>query len=82
MAELKINKEWIEEAVQPVIDDVKANYIHKSVIEEIIATLQKLADDEWNKQVGSSKGLEDALDVIEDIMSKHSQCNESEINVY
>lgn len=28
--------------------------------------LQSMADLEWNKQVGSSKGLEDAIDIIYD----------------
>lgn len=27
--------------------------------------LEEMADNEWNKSVGSSKGLEDAIDVIE-----------------
>lgn len=44
MAELKINKEWIKDAVQPVIDDVKANYIHKSVIENIKVDIKEYAN--------------------------------------
>ena len=31
----------------------------------LIKTLEEMADNEWNQQVGSSKGLEDAIDVIE-----------------
>lgn len=27
--------------------------------------LEEMADNEWNKSVGSSKGLEDAIDVVE-----------------
>ena len=33
--------------------------------EALIKTLEEMADNEWNQQVGSSKGLEDAIDVIE-----------------
>lgn len=31
----------------------------------LIKQLEEMANDEWNKQVGSSKGLEDAIDVID-----------------
>ena len=31
----------------------------------LIKNLQEMADLEWNQQVGSSKGIEDAIDVIE-----------------
>lgn len=41
MAELKINKEWVKDAVQPTIDRIKAEYIHKSVIEDIKAEIQE-----------------------------------------
>ena len=33
--------------------------------DELIKNLQEMADLEWNQQVGSSKGIEDAIDVIE-----------------
>lgn len=29
--------------------------------------LETVANDEWNKQVGASKGLEDAIDIVEDV---------------
>lgn len=35
------------------------------VLEEIKADLQTLADDEWNQQVMASKGLEFAIEIIE-----------------
>lgn len=41
MAELKIDKEWVRDAVQPTIDRIKAEYIHKSVIEDIRAEIEK-----------------------------------------
>ena len=31
----------------------------------LIEVLETMAKDEWNQQVGSSKGLEDAIDIIE-----------------
>ena len=37
-----------------------------NALKDVQSKLQELADMEWNKQVGSSKGLEDAIDVIED----------------
>ena len=45
MAEITINKEWIREAVQPVIDNVKANYIPKSVIDDIRAEILNWEDE-------------------------------------
>lgn len=40
--EITINKEWAREAVQPVIDNVKANYIPKSVIDDIRTEIYNL----------------------------------------
>ena len=33
--------------------------------DELIKKLEEMANDKWNIQVGSSKGLEDAIDVVE-----------------
>ena len=41
MAELKIDKEWVKDAVQPTIDRIKAEYIHKSVIKNIKAEVRE-----------------------------------------
>ena len=35
------------------------------VLDKIRAEIQTMADDEWNIQVGASKGLEVALEVID-----------------
>lgn len=35
--------------------------------DELIKQLEVMANDEWNKQVGSSKGLEDVIDIVDDI---------------
>lgn len=61
MAELKIDKEWVKDAVQPVIDDVKANYIHKSVIENIKAEIE----------AARYGAINDGLDVALVIIDKH-----------
>lgn len=34
--------------------------------DKLIKKLEATANIEWNKQVGSSKGLEDAIDIIDD----------------
>lgn len=34
--------------------------------DKLIKQLEMIANDEWNKQVGSSKGLEDAIDIVDD----------------
>lgn len=58
------NKEYAKKKTQKEIN---------RVLKEIQCELQRLADDEWNKQVGSSKGLEDAIDVIESHISRKEQ---------
>lgn len=35
--------------------------------DELIKQLEAMANDEWNKQVGSSKGLEEVIDIVDDI---------------
>ena len=34
-------------------------------LDDIMTHLQTMADDEWNQQVGASKGLEEAIEIIE-----------------
>ena len=34
-------------------------------LDKISTEIQMMADDEWNKQVGASKGLEEALEIID-----------------
>ena len=52
----------------------KATDQANAVIAEIKAHLQKMADDEWNQQVGASKGLEDAIEVIESYTEGSAEC--------
>jgi len=37
--------------------------------DELIKQLEATANIEWNQQVGSSKGLEDAIDIVDDIQT-------------
>ena len=39
-------------------------------LEKIKTDLEKLSKNEWNKQVGADKGLELAIDVVEDRISE------------
>jgi len=39
-------------------------------LEKIKAELEKLSDDEWNQSVGASKGLDCAIDIIDDYISE------------
>ena len=55
----------------------------------LIKNLQEMADIEWNQQVGSSKGIEDAIDVIENFPTvedrptgKWEICNEGRYRIY
>lgn len=34
--------------------------------DELTKQLETVASDDWNKQVGASKGLEDAIDIVDD----------------
>lgn len=44
-------------------------YISKGIpLDDVMAELQKLADDTWNMSVGSvSQGLEDAIEILDNI---------------
>lgn len=44
--------------------------VNVELLEQIKADFEKLANDEWNIQVGASKGLECAIDLIEDRISE------------
>lgn len=53
-------KPVFSESKQPIIEE----------LEKIKAYFEELANDEWNIQVGASKGLECAIDVIDDRISE------------
>ena len=44
--------------------------------EALIKKLEEMANNEWNIQVGSSKGLEDAIDVTENAPTVEPICNQ------
>ena len=50
----------------PTLKVIKAD-----VIDEIRDELQKLADDEWNQNVGNyAQGMEDAIEIIDEHISR------------
>lgn len=66
MAELKIDKAWVKDAVQPTIDRIKAEYIHKSVIEDIKAEIAEYKDD---KVIHAERN--EMVDIVLQIIDKH-----------
>ena len=48
--------------------------------DELTKQLETVANDEWNKQVGASKGLEDAIDIVDDAQTIVEADKESEQN--
>ena len=56
------------EALEILIDYYEVGLIEE--LEKIKADFEELANDEWNIQVGASKGLECAIDLIEDKISE------------
>ena len=63
--ELKENPHQIFKRVQEI---PSADRPTGEVLEDIKAELKRMADNEWNQQVGSSKGLEEAIEVAEKYM--------------
>ena len=59
----------VEEAIIAITDGTLLPKGHGRLIDadELIKQLEALANDEWNKQVGSSKGLEEVIDIVDDI---------------
>ena len=74
MAELKIDKEWVRDAVQPTIDRIKAEYIHKSVIEDIRAEINEAYQQSVTSNLYYAEGLERAFEIID----KHISGKENE----
>ena len=59
----------VEEAIIAITDGTLLPKGHGRLIDadELIKQLEVMANDEWNKQVGSSKGLEEVIDIVDDI---------------
>lgn len=59
----------VEEAIIAISDGTLLPKGHGRLIDadELIKQLEVMANDEWNKQVGSSKGLEEVIDIVDDI---------------
>lgn len=62
---LEINKEWVDEAVQKAVDEIKQNYIHKSVIEDIKAEMKTLVTEGENDyQLGMNGAIMRCFQII------------------
>lgn len=59
--------------------EVKGDLISR---EWVTKKLEEMANDEWNIQVGSSKGLEDAIDVIDNAPTVEPTFREQDDNEY
>lgn len=59
----------VEESIIAITDGTLLPKGHGRLIDadELIKQLEVMANDEWNKQVGSSKGLEEVIDIVDDI---------------
>ena len=68
MAELlKIDKKYIDEAVQNAIEDFKQNFVPLSVI----ADIQSEIDDEWYRVKHESIECAEGLEMASEIINKH-----------
>lgn len=54
------------------IDNVMLAVKNGTPLEDIMAHLQLMADDVWNQQVGASKGLEEAIEIIESFTERRN----------
>ena len=68
IAEVQLESNHFKTAEQIIAKGTPLPKGHGKLIDagELTRQLELVANDEWNKQVGSSKGLEDAIDIIED----------------
>ena len=63
---LEINKEWVDEAVQKAVDEIKQNFVPLSVIEDIKAEIETMADlSAKTHDMTLFGGLELALGIID-----------------
>ena len=66
MAELKIDKKYIDEAVQSAIEDIKQNFVPLSVIEDIKSEIKTdmswFCFDEWGNETAEWKKLKAIID--------------------
>lgn len=77
---IDIDDELVETAKFAVQNDMGSDYVRSIAngtplpkgrgrlidADELTKQLETVANDKWNKQVGASKGLEDAIDIVED----------------
>ena len=74
MAELKIDKKYIDEALQSAIEDIKQNFVPLSVI----ADIQSEIEDEWYRVKHESYECAEGLEMASEIIRKHTSGKEGE----
>ena len=61
---LEINKEWVDEAVQKAVDEIKQNFVPLSVIEDIKHEIRKYLEDVCIYE-NEAEGIMFCLDVMD-----------------
>ena len=80
MAKLEIPKKYIDESIQSAIDDIKQNFIPKSVLEDIKSEIQSKIDKiPWRNTQYQDGQIETYEDVIE-IIDKYIKNDVTDIN--
>ena len=74
MAELKIDKKYIDEALQSAIEDIKQNFVPLSVI----ADIQSEIDEQWYIVKRNSIECAEGLEMASEIIRKHTSGKEGE----
>ena len=74
MAELKIDKKYIDEALQSAIEDIKQNFVPLSVIADIQAKI----DEQWYIVKRNSIECAEGLEMASEIVRKHTSGKEDE----
>ena len=74
MAELKIDKKYIDEALQSAIEDIKQNFVPLSVI----ANIQSEIDEQWYIVKRNSIECAEGLEMASEIIRKHTSGKEGE----
>ena len=74
MAELKIDKKYIDEALQSAIEDIKQNFVPLSVIADIQAKI----DEQWYIVKRNSIECAEGLEMASEIIRKHTSGKEDE----
>ena len=77
MATLKIDKKFIDEAVQKAVEDIKQNFVPLSVIEDIKAEIQDFEEDVFHRPSTNYEAYACVRHCL-DIIDKHLSGNEGD----